>query len=235
METYQEDSYLRENKTRVKSAKGKFIILEDTIFYPKAGGQPCDLGTMTNIKSEEKFEVVFVGKFDGNISHEVDNEGLKEGDTVKCCIDWDRRHMLMKYHTAMHILSKVIYKDTGAVTCGNQLNVDKSRVDLTLENANEDMVRGWLGQVNDIIAKGLAVKTYEMSKDDALKINDFIRTSTNFVDKMDDIIRIVDIVGYDKQACGGTHVKNTSEIGKLKLVNIKNKGKNNKRIYFTIL
>jgi misacylated tRNA(Ala) deacylase len=234
MEKYQEDSYLIEFETKVKKSNDKFIELQDTIFYPNSGGQAHDTGKIISA-DQTKYNILYVGKFNGIISHEVDKSGLKEGDIVKCLINWQKRHMYMRYHTAMHILSKVIYKDTGAVTCGNQIGHEQSRVDLTLENLSADMVKEWLKKVNQITKKGLDVRTYEMNKKEALQIDDFVRTETNFVDKMDEIIRIVDIKNYDKQACGGTHVKNTDEIGILELVKIKNKGKNNKRIYFTIL
>ena len=98
---YMDESYMKEFDTIVKSVKdNKYVVLEDTIFYPTSGGQPNDTGKLIREDGEE-FPVVYVGKFDGNISHEVSKEGLKEGDKVKCVIDWDRRYKHMRYHTAL--------------------------------------------------------------------------------------------------------------------------------------
>ena len=131
-----EDNYLKEFDAVVESVKDdKFIVLNQTAFYPNAGGQPYDTGIMKTEDGKE-YEVVFVGKFDEKISHEVDNKEnppLKENDNVHCTIDWDRRYKLMRMHTAAHILSRVLHQKTGAVTSGNQLGIDKSRIDFTLK------------------------------------------------------------------------------------------------------
>lgn len=229
---YQDDSYLKEYEAEVIEVNNdKYIVLNDTIFYPNAGGQPYDTGLM--IKNGEEYKVIYVGKFDGKISHEVDNPGLKIGDRVRCVIDWERRYTLMRYHTAAHVLSKVIFNETGAVTSGNQLGVDGSRIDFTLEGFDRNKVQGWIDQANEIIAKKIPVKIEQIPREEALKIPDFIRTKANLVQDIK-ILRIVKIEGFDIQACGGTHLKNLVEIGRIELVKVDNKGKDNRRIYFRL-
>jgi len=229
---YQEDSYLREFESTVDEVNNeKYIVLNDTIFYPNTGGQPCDTGSM--IKEGEEYKVVFVGKFDGKVSHEVDKLGLKAGDQVKCIIDWERRYTLMKYHTAAHVLSKIIFKEAGAITSGNQLGVDGSRIDFTLEKFDKDKVQDWIDKTNEILEKKIPVKIEQMPREDALKIPDFIRTKANLLQDIP-ILRIVNIEGFDMQACGGTHVKNLGEIGRIELIKTENKGKDNRRIYFKL-
>ncbi|MBW3003596.1 alanyl-tRNA editing protein [Candidatus Woesearchaeota archaeon] len=231
---YFDDCYLKEFDATVKSVKdGKFVVLDNTAFYPNMGGQPNDTGVM--IKGGEEFKVVFVGKFDGEISHEVDHEGLVVGDSVHCVIDWERRYTLMKYHTAAHILSKVIYNETGAVTSGNQLGLDRSRIDFTLQEFDKDKVQGWIDKANEIIAKGAPVKIHFLTREEAMKIPDFIRTYKDLLPKGVEILRVINIEDFDQQACGGTHLKNISEIGKIELVKIENKGKGNRRVYFRLV
>ncbi|MEA3429864.1 MAG: alanyl-tRNA editing protein AlaXM [Nanoarchaeota archaeon] len=230
---YFEDCYLQEFDAKVVSVKdGKFIVLDNTAFYPNMGGQPNDTGIM--IKDGEEFKIVFVGKFSGEISHEVDHEGLKEGDSVHCKIDWDRRYTLMRCHTAAHVLSKVIYNETGALTSGNQLGLERSRIDFTLQEFDKEKVRGWIDKANSVIEASGEVKIQFLSRDEAVNISDFIRTNKDLLPKGVNELRIVNIEGFDQQACGGTHLKNIKEIGKIELVKIDNKGKGNRRIYFRL-
>ncbi|MFH1332368.1 MAG: alanyl-tRNA editing protein AlaXM [archaeon] len=229
---YFNDSYLREFEATVLEVNNnKYIILDKTAFYYGTGGQPYDTGSM--IKEGEEYKVVFVGKFDGKVSHGVDRPGLKAGDKVKCVIDWQRRYTLMKYHTAAHILSKIIFTEAGAVTSGNQLGIDGSRIDFTLEKFDKEKVQGWIDETNEIIEKKLPVKIEQMPREEALKIPDFIRTKANLLQDIP-VLRIVNIEGFDMQACGGTHVKNLGEIGQIELVKTENKGKDNRRIYFKL-
>jgi misacylated tRNA(Ala) deacylase len=111
---YMDDSYLKEWNANVESvSQQKFIILDKTAFFPKGGGVEYDTGTMTT-ENKEEFNVVYSGKFSGEISHEVDKEGLQEGDKVHCKLDWERRYLLMRYHTAIHVLSGVLFNDNSS-------------------------------------------------------------------------------------------------------------------------
>ena len=152
---YLNDSYLKEFEAIVTSVKeGKFIVLDKTVFYPNSGGQPHDTGTMIN-DAGESYEVVFAGKFSGVVSHEVDKEGLKKGDSVKCSINWNRRHRFMRSHTASHILSGIIHKKTGAKITGNQIKEDKIRIDFSLENFDREEIKHYEAEANEIIKKNL--------------------------------------------------------------------------------
>ncbi len=229
---YLDNCYLKEFESNVKSVKdGKYIALEETAFYASGGGQPHDTGVM--LKNNEKYNVVYVGKFSGEISHEVDKEGLKEGDKVKCIIDWDRRYKLMRLHTAAHILSECINKKTNALITGNQLDVDKSRIDFNLENFDKGIITGCIADANEIIKKALPIKIYFLPRQEAMKIENISKLAKGLPDNINEV-RIVEIENFDIQADGGTHVKNTAEVGELIFINAENKGKNNRRVYFRL-
>ncbi|MBL7206200.1 MAG: alanyl-tRNA editing protein [Candidatus Aenigmarchaeota archaeon] len=228
---YLKDCYLKNWKAKVVKADKKFIVLDQTAFYPNGGGQPWDEGTIK--KDGEEFKVVFAGKFSGNISHEVDKEGLKEGDEVECELNWDRRYLFMRYHTAAHVLSEVIHKETGARITGNQMAEDKSRIDFNLENFDREKMKGFEEKVNEIIKKELPVKLYFLSKEDALKDPNLFSLKDMMPPEAKEW-RIVEIEGFDKKACGGTHLKNISEIGEIEIIDLKNKGKDRRRVYFKL-
>ncbi|MFH1589615.1 MAG: alanyl-tRNA editing protein AlaXM [archaeon] len=229
---YLDDSYLKEFDATVKSVKDdKFVVLDQTAFYPNSGGQPYDEGTME--VNDEKFKVVFVGKFGSDISHEVDHPGLKEGDRVHCVIDWDRRYRLMKMHTSAHIVSTLVHNETGALISGNQLDIDKTRIDFSLENFDREKMFEYIEHANKVIKRNLEVKHYYLPREEAMKIPSVVKLSGVLPPQID-TLRIVEIGDFDTQADGGTHVKNTSEIGKLEILKIDNKGKNNRRMYYKI-
>lgn len=229
---YMDDSYLKEFESTVISVKeGKFVVLDNTAFYPNGGGQPYDTGKL--VKDGEEFPVVFVGKFDGQISHEVGKEGLKEGDKVKGVIDWDRRYALMRYHTAAHILSGVFHKEAGALITGNQLDVGKGRIDFALENFDRDQMAKYFEDSNKIVAEDHPLKVYYMEREEALKLPEMVKLAGALPPAVKDL-RIVDIEGFDRQADGGTHVKSTKEVGKIIFTKAENKGKSNRRVYFAL-
>lgn len=234
-ELYQEDCYKKEFDAVVESVKDdKFIVLDKTYFYPNAGGQPFDTGVI--VKDDKEYKVVFVGKFSESISHEIDSQGnepLKQGDNVHCKIDWDRRYKLMRMHTAAHILSRALHDETGAVTSGNQLGLDKSRIDFTLDNFDKDKIKECVDKANEIISRKIPVKKSFMSREDAYKIEGFAKVSPHLVQDFD-TLRVVEIQGIDSQPCGGTHLDNIEEIGKIVFVKAENKGKNNRRVYYGV-
>jgi len=137
--------YIKEFEATVtKITDDKFVVLDRTAFYPESGGQPRDTGKLIRKSDSAEFEVLYVGKFDGYISHEIISsdgnvyKGLKVGDDVKGIIDWDRRYMHMRMHTATHVIANVIEKEAGAQITGNQLGIDQSRVDFSLEAFDRD-------------------------------------------------------------------------------------------------
>jgi len=226
------DSYLKESPARVVSIKdGKYLILNQTVFYPKGGGQPHDMGKI--IKGNEVYKVVYVGKFSGEISHEVDQVGLQPGDNVQCILNWERRYKLMRSHSAAHVLAALINKGTGALITGNQLGEDHIRFDFSLQKFDRTLLEEYLTKANKLFSIDIPVKWYNLPREEAMKIPGIIKMAGAFPPNIP-TLRIVEIIGIDKQADGGTHVKNLKEIGKLKLIKTKNKGKNNKRVYLKL-
>ncbi len=230
---YLEDSYRRECDATVVSIKdGKYVILDQTIFYPKGGGQPWDTGKI--VKGNKMYNVVYVGKFSGEISHEVDRVGLREGDNVHCILNWERRYKLMRSHTAAHMFASLLCTGTGALVTGNQLEEDKIRFDFSLEKYDREILQKHIDKANELFRKDILVKWYELPREKALKIPGVIKMAKALPPDIPNL-RIVEIVGMDKQADGGTHVKNLREVGQIKLLKTENKGKHNRRVYFTLM
>lgn len=231
---YLQDAYAKEFSSEVESVKdGKFVVLKETLFYPQGGGQPCDTGTIIG-KDGTSYKVIFTGKFEGHISHEVDKPGLQLGEKIKGILDWEKRYAHMRNHTAAHILSGVIFRESGALITGNQIGIDKTRIDFSLESFSKEQMETYIAKANEIIESGLEVRDYALSNDEAQKIGDIMRLAKGLPPGIKDI-RVVDIVGFDKQPDGGTHVKNTKEVGKLELLNVQNKGAANRRVYFRVI
>ena len=227
------DSYLKECDATVESVKdGKFVVLDKTIFYPRSGGQPNDTGKLIR-KGNEEFNVVFVGKFDGRVSHEVDKEGLGPGDRIKCVIDWERRYTLMRYHTAAHVIASIVNRSTGALITGNQLEVDKTRFDFSLENFDREQFNQLVKEANETLQKDIEIKTYSLPRAEAMKIPGIVKLAGALPPSIE-VLRIVEIPGVDIQADGGTHVKNLKEVGQIEIVELVNKGKANRRVYFKL-
>lgn len=230
------DCYKKEFDAKVISVKdSKFVVLDKTAFYPTGGGQPHDTGVLIRKSDNKEFPVVFVGKFDGTISHEVQNgQDLKAGDEITGKVNWDRRYKFMRFHTAMHIVATVFNKETGAITTGNQIAEDKSRVDIKLEAFDRAKIESLVPKINEIIRQEHPVKLSYLPREEAEKqLEAFNFMEIGFDPNIKDV-RIVDIQGFNAQACGGTHIANTKEIGQIKIVKMENKGKDNRRIYFEL-
>ena len=234
---YMNDCYLKEFEAKVSKVsgdgekEGKFIVLDQTAFYPNSGGQPWDEGVITRDGTE--FKVVFVGKFSGEISHEVDKSGLQVGDKVKCSIDWERRYKLMRMHTAAHIVSGILFHDAGALITGNQLGLDKTRIDFSLENFDREKLEEYIQKANEFVRKDCEIRISEMSREDVEKNPDLMRLAKGLPPGIK-VLRMVEITGLDIQPDGGTHVKSTKEVGTIEFLKAENKGKNNRRMYFTL-
>lgn len=230
---YLEDSYAKSCEAKVeKLISPTEAVLSKNLFYPRGGGQPTDTGKI--IRNNETFAITEVYKNDGEVIHKVSNAGLAVGDSVTCELDWERRYRLMRSHTAAHILSTVMQRETGALITGNQLDVDKTRFDFSLENFDRELMDRMVQRANEEVAKNANVKIYSLPREQALKIEGIVKLAAALPPSIA-VLRIVEIEGIDTQADGGTHVKNTSEIGKLELVKMENKGAQNRRIYFKLV
>jgi misacylated tRNA(Ala) deacylase len=229
---YMDDSYLKSWNTKISNVKdGKYIILDQTAFYPKGGGQPWDEGFI--IKDDEKFRVIYVGKFSGKISHEVDNLGLQEGDEVSCELDWDRRYTYMRYHTAAHLISNILYRRADAKITGNQIEMDKTRIDFSMVDYSPEKLRAYVDEANEIIEKDLPITIDYMSREEVLEKPELARLAVGLPANIKEF-RIVRIGDIDEQVDGGTHIKSLREIGKIEVIKTVNKGKDNRRIYFIL-
>lgn len=231
---YMDDSYKKELSTTVKSVShGKFVVLEHTVFYPRGGGQPHDTGKLV-ADDGRSYNVVFVGKFDKEISHEVDREGLKVGQKVTCVLDWPRRYNLMRAHTASHLISAIFHDDFGAMITGNQLSEDRIRIDFDLEEFDRDLLQSSIDKVNKLLLQDHKVSIQYLPREQALKDPSLVKLA-GAVPPSVAKLRIVTIGlstrPIDRQADGGTHVKSTKEIGTLELLKAENKGKSNRRVY----
>ncbi|MDD4878532.1 MAG: alanyl-tRNA editing protein AlaXM [Candidatus Nanoarchaeia archaeon] len=225
------ECYTKEFEAEVEEVLGKYVMLNRTAFYPESGGQPTDKGTMECEGST--YSVLFVNKVGTDIRHEVDREGLKKGDKVKCKIEWERRHIFMRYHTAAHILSGVINQKTGALITGNQISEDKARLDFSLEKFDQEIMSDFIKEANQVISKQLPVHIHFMAREEAFKIPAIVKLA-KFLPESITEIRVIDVEGFDQQACAGCHVKNTSEIGVMEIIKAENKGKDNRRVYFAL-
>jgi misacylated tRNA(Ala) deacylase len=226
---YLEDGYLQEFDATVEWANSDRIILDRTAFYPQSGGQPYDTGSFR--KEGQKFNVLRVEA--PGPTHIVDRIGLQEGDSVHGTIDWERRYRLMRGHTACHILSAAIFQETGAKITGNQIDLTRSRVDFSLESFDKTKMEEYVDRANAIIKENHRVETAILPKAEALDMPDLIRLAMELPDREE--IRVVSVEGVDAQACGGTHVRSTIEVGGIRLIKAENKGKANRRVYFELL
>jgi misacylated tRNA(Ala) deacylase len=229
---FMNNSYLKTWDAKVVSVKdGKFVVLDKTAFYPKGGGQPWDEGYI--IKNGDKFRIIYVGKFSGEISHEVDKPGLKEGDQVSCEIDWNRRYTFMRYHTASHLISNILFRKANAKITGNQIELDKTRMDFSMKDYSPEKLRNFVEEANKIIQQNLPITIDYMSKEDVMAKPELARLAMGLPEKIKEY-RIVRIGDIDEQVDGGTHIKNLKEIGEIEVTKTVNKGKDNRRIYFII-
>ncbi|MFX1526652.1 MAG: alanine--tRNA ligase-related protein [Promethearchaeota archaeon] len=227
-----DDSYLKSWDAIVTSVKDhKYVVLDKTAFYPKGGGQPHDEGYI--IKNGDRYRVIYVGKFSGEISHEVDKPGLKAGDEVHCELDWERRYIFMRYHTASHLISNILYNRANAKITGNQIELDKTRMDFSMENYSPEKLRDFVDEANKIIKQDLPITIDYMSQKEVLSKPELARLAMGLPEKIEEY-RIVRIGNIDEQVDGGTHIRSLAEIGQIEVIRTVNKGKDNRRIYFIL-
>ncbi len=230
---YQTDSYLKEFNSTVYNidSQNNSLILKQTAFYPGGGGQPPDRGWLTF--GTESLEVKRARKSGPDILHIIDGEmpQLEIGSSVDGKIDWDRRYQLMRTHTAMHILCGVIFRDYGASVTGGSMEPMAGRMDFEFETMRKELVQAIETAINKEVDNSRPVRIDILPRDEAFQIPDLIRTKINLLPEGIQQVRVVEIEGLDIQADGGTHVKNTSEVGRIEIVDYKSKGKINKRIY----
>ena len=233
---YHTDSYIQNFSAQVTAVdhENHGVVLDQTAFYPGGGGQPADSGLVTC--SDQSYIVRRARKVGEDVVHilEEDRPLPEIGTAVQGQIDWERRFKLMRTHTAMHILCGVIFRDYGASVTGGDMDPLAGRMDFEFETMQKELVQTIETAINLEVANARSVRVEILPRDVAFQIPDLIRTKINLLPEGILKVRVVEIEGLDLQADGGTHVKNTAEVGRIRVVDYKSKGKINKRIYVAL-
>ena len=223
-----EDSYLREFDATVTDSTSSGVVLDRSAFYPGGGGQPADTGVL--IAGDVDYRVGKVSRSGGRLVHEIGGEQPPVGETVRGKIDWERRYQLMRTHTALHILCGVVWRDYGAKVTGGDMKPLAARMDFELDQMSAGFAREVEERVNKEVAAARDLEIRELPREEALEIPDLIRTKINLLPESIKQVRTVNIVGLDLQADGGTHLANTREVGRVRVVGHESKGRINKRL-----
>lgn len=212
---FQTDSYLKAFEAHVIAVNGAEVALDATAFYAGGGGQPCDIGALSD--GARAWPVVRVRREGPLVWHEVQGEPPAVGAHVRGEIDWPRRYALMRTHTALHILCGVVWRDYGAKVTGGNMEPLKGRMDFEFETMRAELVR-----------------VHFLPREEADRHPDLIRTKVNLLPPDITVVRVVEIEGLDMQADGGTHLANTREVGRIRVVDYHSKGRINKRIMIEV-
>ncbi len=226
---YLTDSYVQNFEATVTEQVDGGVVLDRTAFYPGGGGQPCDFGSLR--AGEQSWQVTKVKRVNGKPVHFIGGDLPDVGTAMTGQLDWDRRFKLMRTHTAMHILCGVVWRDYQASVTGGNMDPLKGRMDFEFETMRQELVAEIEAAINKEVAAVRPVVVDILPREKAFQIPDLIRTKINLLPEGIKEVRTVELVGLDLQADGGTHVANTHEVGRLRVVNYKSKGKINKRIY----
>ena len=224
------DAYLQEFDATVVAVdpSTNAVALDKTAFYPTGGGQPHDLGWLNDSP------VTKVQRQGEHIWHSLSGDTPAVGTTMHGKIDWDRRHKLMRTHTAFHILCGVVWRDYGAQVTGGNMDELQGRMDFEFASLRQELVKEIEDKCNAEIAAARNVRVQILPRAEAFQIPDLIRTKINLLPEGIEKVRIVHIEGLDLQADGGTHVANTREVGRIQVVGYENKGKINKRLRIVV-
>lgn len=231
---YTHDARLKRFEATVVSvdANSGAVELDQTAFYPGGGGQPHDTGMLSDATGRS-WPVAGMRKEGARVLHLLDTDTLSMpgvGDTVIGELDWDRRYTLMRTHTALHVLCGVVFRDYGALVTGGNMDVDKARMDFEMSDFGPERAAEIERRANQEIAAQREVRVQTLPREEAFAIPDLIRTKINLLPEGITQVRTVEIVGLDLQADGGTHVSNTREVGGIKVIGTRSKGKSNKRL-----
>ena len=225
---FHSESYVKEFQAIVTGVFDGGVVLDRTAFYTGGGGQPSDSGTLTD--GDREYRVTGVKRSDGKLVHQIAGDLPAAGATVNGLIDWDRRYLLMRTHTALHILCGVVWRDYGALVTGGDMKPGEGRMDFEFENFSAKFVDELEIKVNAEVAADRDIHVNNLTRAEADQVPDLIRTKINLLPPNIQKIRTIDIHGLDLQADGGTHVANTREVGVIKVVGHESKGRINKRI-----
>jgi misacylated tRNA(Ala) deacylase len=244
------DAYVRSIEAVVQAvepgnAGAALVILDRTTFYPGGGGQPSDRGLLVRASDGRRWVVRSARKAGGDIVHELEptDAGALDGspieppaigDRLEADLDWARRHLLMRTHTALHALCGVVWRDYGAQVTGGNMEPGAGRMDFEFERMGGELVDEIETRVNAELAAERDVRVALLPREEAFAIPDLIRTKVNLLPPGIAQIRTIEIVGLDLQADGGTHVANTREVGRIRVTGYESKGRINKRIRIAV-
>ena len=231
---YHINSFTYECTAKVVAVEGDEIALDATVFYPGGGGQMADRGTITWDNQQEQGSVIAMNKRGDIVWHTLDCLPPPVGTEVVGTIDWDFRYQMMRTHTALHILCGIIWKEFGVQVTGGQMYPDHARMDFSMENLNRERIAYIEQKVNEAIEADYPIRVYTLPREKAFAIPDLVRTRINLLPPDIEDVRIVEIVGLDLQADGGTHVNHTKEVGGIEIARTENKGRINKRLHIVL-
>jgi misacylated tRNA(Ala) deacylase len=234
------DAYAERTTARVMTVSEQapvLVGLDQTVFYPGGGGQPPDRGTIRRPSDRSAWAVTTARKIDGEIVHELEAGAPPPavGDAVEVEIDWYRRHILMRTHTALHILCGVVWRDWGAQVTGGNMEPGAGRMDFEFERMSGELVDEIERRINLEVDAARDIRVANLPRAEAFAIPDLIRTKINLLPVGIPEVRTVEIVGLDLQADGGTHVANTREVGGIRVTGYESKGRINKRIRMALV
>jgi misacylated tRNA(Ala) deacylase len=227
------DQTLREWDAMVLASSPEGIVLDQSAFYPGGGGQPPDHGVL--LWGGVQTKIVDARKGDDLYLIPADADPLPPaGTAVRGAIEDDRRTALMRTHSGLHVLCGVVYRDYGSLVTGGNMEPFAARMDFDLPELPAGFREAVEAACNAEIAAGRRIDVRVLPRDEAFAIPDIIRTATNLVPPDVKDVRIIDIVGLDQQADGGTHVASTAQIGRIEVIKIENKGRGFRRLRIRI-
>ena len=228
-----DDQTLREWDAVVLEAGPDGIVLDRSAFYPGGGGQPPDHGVL--LWGGVQTRIVDARKGDDVVLIPAEGDPLPvAGSTVRGAVEDIRRTALMRTHSGLHVLCGVVFRDFGALVTGGNMEPLTARMDFNLESVPPGFKEAVEDACNAELRHDRAIAVRTLPRSEAFEIPDIIRTATNLVPEDVKEVRIVDIVGLDQQADGGTHVASTSQVGRISVVKVENKGKGFRRLRITV-
>jgi misacylated tRNA(Ala) deacylase len=230
---YLEDAYLREFDALVTDSADGWLALSRSAFHPGGGGQPSDAGdirwtgqalTVTGMREDAE----------ERLWHQL-GVHVPPGETVRGSLDWKRRYALMRHHCLLHVVNALAHQRFGGLVSGAEIGPERSRVDLSVNGFSRDDVPAFEAAVNEVIRSALRVHSSVVPEAALEQRPELVRTLKVRPPVVNGGVRIVELEGFDAQACGGTHVHSTGEIGQARIVKFDNRGKANKRFYWELV
>ena len=229
------DSYAKKVETKIINVSDNSFATDKTVFYPGGGGQPHDTGKC--VYRDVEYNVIRAYREGDLIFHELaSTTKLDIGDSIVLEIDWDRRYRIMRLHTSLHILSAVMYDWSQYLITGSHIYEDRARIDFPAEEMNKELAMELVDAANKVASEGHEVEVFFVTAEEAKKMKHLFRVAdfSKYEKYMKGPLRVVKIGDIDIQFDGGTHVKNTREIGEIKFLKYESKGRRNRRIYITV-